>query len=47
MTGRLKRPASPEIDAQMAEADFWNNQERAQAVVEERKSLNFDRHAAR
>jgi peptide chain release factor 2 len=24
----------------MAEADFWNNQERAQSVVEERKSLN-------
>ena len=24
----------------MAEADFWNNQERAQSAVEERKSLN-------
>jgi peptide chain release factor 2 len=27
------------IDAEMAKADFWNNQERAQSTVEERKSL--------
>ncbi len=27
------------IDARMAEADFWGNQEKAQAIVEERKSL--------
>src|SRR5207237_6376603 len=35
-----KKSRVAEIDAQMAEANFWNNQERAQAVVEERKSLN-------
>jgi peptide chain release factor 2 len=34
-----KRARILEIDAQMAAPDFWNNQERAQAVVEERKSL--------
>jgi peptide chain release factor 2 len=28
------------IDARMTEADFWSNQEKAQATVEERKSLN-------
>jgi peptide chain release factor 2 len=28
------------IDARMAEPDFWNSHERAQATVEERKSLN-------
>jgi peptide chain release factor 2 len=35
-----KKSRVAEIDAQMSEANFWNNQERAQAVVEERKSLN-------
>jgi hypothetical protein len=35
-----KKARVREIDAQMLEANFWNNQERAQAVVEERKSLN-------
>src|SRR4029079_16585660 len=35
-----KKSRVAEIDAQMVEANFWNNQERAQAVVEERKSLN-------
>ncbi len=34
-----KRARIKEIDAQMASPDFWNNQERAQATVEERKSL--------
>src|SRR3954471_5787597 len=34
-----KRKRIQEIDAQMAAADFWNNQERAQATVEERKTL--------
>jgi peptide chain release factor 2 len=34
-----KRLRIGEIDAQMAAPDFWNNQERAKAVVEERKSL--------
>jgi peptide chain release factor 2 len=34
-----KRKRIHEIDAQMAKPDFWSNQERAQAVVEERKSL--------
>src|SRR6478735_5827 len=34
-----KRARIQEIDDQMAGADFWNNQERAQAIVEERKSL--------
>jgi peptide chain release factor 2 len=34
-----KRSRIGEIDAQMAGPDFWNNQERAQATVEERKSL--------
>jgi peptide chain release factor 2 len=34
-----KRKRIQEIDAQMAAADFWNNQERAQAIVEERKTL--------
>ena len=40
MTGRLKSRALAEIDAEMVEPDFWDNQERAQAIVEERKSLN-------
>ncbi|MCC7474517.1 MAG: peptide chain release factor 2 [Pirellulales bacterium] len=35
-----KRARIKEIDTQMAGPDFWNNQERAQATVEERKSLN-------
>ena len=35
-----KKSRVAEIDAQMVDANFWNNQERAQAVVEERKSLN-------
>src|SRR5262245_22796940 len=35
-----KKNRVAEIDAQMAEANFWNNQEKAQATVEERKSLN-------
>ena len=35
-----KKSRVAEIDAQMSEANFWNNQERAQGVVEERKSLN-------
>jgi len=34
-----KRSRIQEIDTQMAGSDFWNNQERAQAIVEERKSL--------
>jgi peptide chain release factor 2 len=34
-----KRQRIQEIDAQMLAADFWNNQERAQSIVEERKSL--------
>lgn len=34
-----KRARVKEIDAQMADPDFWNNQERAQSTVEERKSL--------
>ncbi len=34
-----KRSRIQEIDAQMAGPDFWNNQERAQSIVEERKSL--------
>jgi peptide chain release factor 2 len=34
-----KRSRIQEIDTQMAGPDFWNNQERAQAIVEERKSL--------
>ena len=37
MTATTKKSASDEIDAQMVEPDFWNNQERAQAIVEERK----------
>jgi peptide chain release factor 2 len=35
-----KKSRVAEIDAQMADANFWNNQERAQSIVEERKSLN-------
>jgi peptide chain release factor 2 len=34
-----KRKRIQEIDGQMLAADFWNNQERAQSIVEERKSL--------
>jgi peptide chain release factor 2 len=35
-----KKSRIQEIDEQMAQPNFWSNQERAQAVVEERKSLN-------
>jgi peptide chain release factor 2 len=35
-----KKKRLREIDEQMSQANFWSNQERAQAVVEERKSLN-------
>jgi peptide chain release factor 2 len=35
-----KKSRIKEIDAQMSEPNFWSNQERAQAIVEERKSLN-------
>ena len=31
MTGTTKKARIAAIDAEMAEADFWNNQERAQA----------------
>jgi len=34
-----KRSRIQEIDVQMAGSDFWNNQDRAQSIVEERKSL--------
>jgi peptide chain release factor 2 len=35
-----KKQRLTDIDAQMAAPEFWNNQERAQATVEERKSLS-------
>jgi peptide chain release factor 2 len=36
----VKKDRIAAIDARMAEADFWGNQEKAQAIVEERKSIN-------
>ncbi len=36
----MKKSRVAEIDAQMLETNFWGNQERAQELVEERKSLN-------